>query len=181
MSIQRWDPFREMMTLRDAMNSLMEDALVRPRAGMNALTGGMPLDLRETDGTFVVETTVPGAKPENVDISILGDTLRITAEVRDSGEREGERWLIRERRFGRFERSLSLPSQVNAEGATANFSDGVLRITLPKAEAARPRQIQVRAGASDDTQIGAPGTSSESAGEAIQPPVDIEVESTTQS
>lgn len=184
MSIQRWDPFRDMMSLRDAMNSLMEDALVRPRAGVNALTGGMPLDLRETADTYVVETTLPGAKPENVEISILGDTLRITAEVRDSGEREGEKWLIRERRFGRFERSLTLPSQVNPEGANADFADGVLTVTLPKAEAARPRQIQVRAGSgsgsssSAGSETGGPGTSSEQGGEDIQP-AEIEVEGGT--
>lgn len=178
MSMQRWDPFREMMTLRDAMNSLMEDAMVRPRAGMNALTSGMPLDLRESEDAYFVETTVPGAKPENVDISILGDSLRITAEVRDDSEREGERWLIRERRFGRFERILTLPSQVNADGASADFADGVLRITLPKTEVAAPRQIQVRAGTSDAmlTQ-GQGGTASEAGGEAIQPAVEVEVES----
>jgi HSP20 family protein len=179
MSIQRWDPFREMTTLRDAMNSLMEDALVRPRAGMNALTGGMPLDLRENEQAYIVETTVPGAKPENVEISILGDTLRITAEVRDAGEHEGERWLIRERRFGRFERTLSLPSQVDAEGASAEFADGVLRITLPKTEAARPRQIQVRAGAPANAELNQGGTSGEEGGEAIQP-TEIEVESNSQ-
>jgi HSP20 family protein len=187
MSIQRWDPFREMMTLRDAMNSLMEDALVRPRAGMNALTGGMPLDLRENEQSYIVETTLPGAKPENVDISILGDTLRITAEIRDQGESEGERWLIRERRFGRFERALTLPSQVNAEQANADFSDGILRITLPKAEAARPRQIQVRAGDQENASLGRGGQSGEEGGEAIQPAsvdqpaeIEVEVESSTQ-
>jgi len=174
-----------MMTLRDAMNTLMDDALVRPRAGMNALTGSMTLDLRENDDTYFVETVVPGATPENVDISILGDTLRITAEVRDAGEREGERWLIRERRFGRFERTLTLPSQVNAEGASADFSDGVLRITLPKAEAAQPRQIQVRAGASTDVAAAQGGTSSDEGGESIQPSAsqqatEIDVESVTQ-
>lgn len=185
MSMQSGDPLREMMTLRDAMNSLMEDAMVRPRPGVNALTGGLPLDLREDDRSYIVETTIPGAKSEHVDISILGDRLRISAEIRDSGEREGGRWLIRERRFGRFERTLILPSQVNAEGAQADFADGVLRITLPKAEAARPRQIQVRAGMSGDAQLTSGGTTSNIGGDAIQPSttqqsVDIEVDSSTQ-
>ena len=69
MSMQRWDPFREMMTLRDAMNSLMEDAMVRPRAGMNALTSGMPLDLRESEDAYFVETTVPGATPSTAKVT----------------------------------------------------------------------------------------------------------------
>jgi HSP20 family protein len=148
MSIQRWDPFRDIVSLRDAMNTLMEESFVRPRAGMIAMTGGMAIDLRETDQAYIIETIVAGAKPEDVDISVLGDTLRIAAEVHDSasedGERHGEKWLLRERRFGRFERSLTLPSQVKADEATADFADGILTITLPKAEAARPRSIQVR-------------------------------------
>jgi HSP20 family protein len=144
MSIQRWDPMREIVSLREAMNSLLEESFVRPRAGMAAMTGGMPLDLRESDNAYVVETVLPGARPENVDISVLGDTLRISAEVRDEGEREGERWLIRERRFGRFERSVTLPMNVKADEASADFDNGVLTITLPKAEAARPRNILVR-------------------------------------
>jgi HSP20 family protein len=152
MSIQRWDPFRDIVTLREAMNSLLEESFVRPRAGIAAMTGGMPLDLRESEQAYIVETVLPGAKPENVDISVMGDTLRISAEIQDEGEREGEKWLIRERRFGRFERTLTLPAQVRAEEASADFTDGVLTITLPKAEAARPRSIQVRSRASESGQ-----------------------------
>jgi HSP20 family protein len=146
MSIQRWDPLRDIVSLRDAMNNLLEESFVRPRAGMAALTGGMPIDLSESDESYTVRTTLPGAKPEDVDISILGDTLRITAEIHGEQEKEGEKWLLRERRFGRFERSITLPNNIKSEGANADFSDGVLTVTLPKAEAARPRQIQVRAG-----------------------------------
>jgi HSP20 family protein len=143
MSIQRWDPWRDIVTLREAMNSLLEESFVRPRAGAGQ-AAGMPLDLRETDDGYVVETTIPGAKLEDVEISVLGDTLRISAEVRDTSEQSGEKWLIRERRFGRFERALTLPMQVKADAATADFRDGVLTISLPKAEVARPRSIQVR-------------------------------------
>ena len=144
MSIQRWDPLRDIVTLREAMNSLLEESFVRPRAGMVAMTGGMAIDLRENDQAYIVETIVAGAKPEDVEISVLGDTLRIAAEVREESDRQGEKWLLRERRFGRFERSLTLPAQVKADEATADFNDGILTITLPKAEAARPRSIPVR-------------------------------------
>ena len=147
MSIQRWDPMREIVSLREAMNSLLEESFVRPRAGMAAMTGGMPLDLRETDENYIVEMAVPGATPEAVEISILGDTLRIVAEVQDEA-RDGEKWLIRERRFGRFERSVTLPGAVKADEASAGVNNGILKISLPKAEAARPRTIQVRASSS---------------------------------
>ena len=152
MSIQRWDPMREIVSLREAMNSLLEESFVRPRAGMAAMTGGMPLDLRETDEAYIVETVAPGATPEGVEISVLGDTLRIVAEVHDEAERDGEKWLIRERRFGRFERSVTLPSNVKADEASADFSNGILKITLPKAEAARPRTIQVRSASSQQRE-----------------------------
>ncbi len=148
MSIQRWEPFREMVSLRDAMDRLLEESFIRPRGTMTMLGGGMPLDVRETDDAFVVETTVPGARPEDVDISVLGDTLRVHADIKDEGDREGERWLIRERRFGYFERTVTLPTTIKADRANAEFENGVLRITLPKAEEAKPRPIPVRAGAS---------------------------------
>lgn len=144
MSMQRWDPVRDIVTLREAMNNLLEESFVRPRAGMIAMTGGMAVDLRESDQAYFVETIVAGAKPEDVEISVLGDTLRIAVEVRDEGDHHGEKWLLRERRFGHFERSLTLPAQVKADEASADFQDGVLTISLPKAEAARSRSIPVR-------------------------------------
>ncbi len=155
MSIQRWDPLRDIVTLREAMNNLLEESFVRPRAGMVAMTGGMAIDLRESDQAYIVETIVAGAKPEDVEISVLGDTLRIAVEVRDEGDHHGEKWLLRERRFGRFERSLTLPAQVKADEATADFKDGILTISLPKAEAARPRSIPVR-GIATDQNVTAP-------------------------
>jgi len=151
MSIQRWDPWRDIVSLREAMNSLLEESFVRPRAGMVAMTGGMALDLSETDDAYMIKTTVPGAKPEDVDISVLGDTLRIAVEIKADEEREGEKWLVRERRFGHFERTVTLPSSVKPDEAQAEFNNGILTVTLPKAEAARPRQIQVRAGGSTET------------------------------
>lgn len=144
MSIQRWDPVRDIVSLREAMNSLLEESFVRPRAGMIAMTGGMAIDLRESEQSYIVETVVAGVKPEDVEISVLGDTLRIAVEMREAGDLQGEKWLLRERRFGHFERSLTLPAQVKADEATADFEHGILTITLPKAEAARPRSIRVR-------------------------------------
>ena len=144
MSSQRWDPMREIVALRDAMNSMLEESFVRPRAGMTAMTSGMAMDLKETEDTFILETVLPGVKPEEVDISVLNDTLRIRAESSDEGEREGETWLIRERRHGRFERSITLPASVSPDNASAEFEHGILRIVLPKSEGQRPKTIQVK-------------------------------------
>jgi HSP20 family protein len=164
MSIQRWDPLRDIVSLREAMNNLLEESFVRPRAGMVAMTGGMAIDLRENDQAYIVESVIAGAKPEDVEISVLGDTLRIAVEVHDESDKEGEKWLLRERRFGRFERSLTLPAQVKADEASADFEHGILTITLPKAEAARPRSIPVR-GTSTGQQV------------SVSEPTEIDVQS----
>jgi HSP20 family protein len=135
---------REIVALRDAMNSMLDESFVRPRAGMTAMTSGMAMDLKETEDTFILETVLPGVKPEDVDISVLNDTLRIRAESTDEGEREGETWLIRERRHGRFERTITLPAAVSPDEASAEFEHGILRIVLPKSEGQRPKTIQVK-------------------------------------
>lgn len=144
MSIQRWDPWRDIISLREAMNSLLEESFTRPRAGMAAMVSGMAVDLRETDDAYIVETVLPGATADDVQISILGDTLRVSAEIQENEEQQEARWLIRERRFGSFERTIALPSQVDAAGAEAEFNDGILKVRLPKSGEAQPQQIQVR-------------------------------------
>ena len=146
MSITRWDPWGDIVSLREAMNNLLEESFVRPRQGAPGQVAGLALDVRETPEAFVVTASVPGVPPEDVDITVLGDTLRIRGERREEREQGGqnERWLIRERRFGAFERTVSLPTSVKSDAATADFKDGVLTITLPKAEEAKPRSIPVR-------------------------------------
>jgi HSP20 family protein len=91
----------------------------------------------------VVKASLPGVKPEDVEITIHGDTLTIRGEVKAEEERKGERWHLRERRFGSFQRSLSLATPVNSDQAQAHFEHGVLTLTLPKSEAAKPRQIKI--------------------------------------
>ncbi|HET9017697.1 MAG TPA: Hsp20/alpha crystallin family protein [Thermomicrobiaceae bacterium] len=144
MSTNRWDPWRDIVTLREAMNTLLEDSFVRPRAGLMAVTGTIPVDVKETEEEFVVYIPLPGIRPGDVEISILGDSLRVSGEFKDR-EPEDARWLVRERRFGQFERSFTLPTAVSADQATADFDAGILIIHLPKAEQARPKTIHVRA------------------------------------
>lgn len=143
MSMQRWDPWRDILSLREAMNSLLEESFVRPRAELGAMTSGMPLDLRETDDGYVVEMVLPGVKQEDVHISVLGDQLRIRAEAHERESQQGERWLVRERRYGVFERALTLPARVKAEEAQASFADGILTIVLPRAEESGAREIYI--------------------------------------
>lgn len=150
MSSSRWDPWGDIISLREAMNNLLEESFVRPRPGGTASVGslGLAVDLLETPSAFVLTASVPGVKPSDVEISVLGDTLTIAGQRDEprpsSGEPEGSRWLIRERHFGVFDRSVKLTTAVKADEAIAEYEDGVLTVVLPKADEARPRTIAVR-------------------------------------
>jgi len=152
MAIERWDPFREAISLRDAMNTLLQESFVRP-GGIPAQNGlaALPLDVGETENEFVIKATLPGVKPEDVQITVHGDTLTIRGEIKAEEEKKGEHWHIRERRVGTFQRSVSLSTPVNSDKAQAQFEHGILTLTLPKSEAAKPRQIKV--GGSSQAQV----------------------------
>src|SRR3954470_22927189 len=143
MAIERWDPFREAISLRDAMNSLLQESFVRPGGTGQGALSTLPLDVTETENDFVVKASLPGVKPEDVEITVHGDTLTIRGESKAEEEKKGEQWHLRERRFGSFQRSVSLATPVNSDQAQAHYEHGVLTLTLPKSEAAKPRQIKV--------------------------------------
>ena len=150
MSVTRWDPFREMLTLREAMSNLLEDSYVAPRGIQATFNGTLALDVKEQADAFVITAALPGVKPEDVDISVLGETLRIQAQMKEEREtKEGgesnSRWLVRERRYGTVQRTVTLPTQVKADQAKAAFEHGILTLTLPKAEEAKPRAIRINA------------------------------------
>jgi HSP20 family protein len=153
MAIERWDPFREAISLRDAMNSLLQESFVRPGGMGQAGQAPLPLDVTETENEFVVKASLPGVKPEDVQITVHGDTLTIRGEARAEEEKKGEQWHLRERRYGSFQRSVALATPVNSDQAHAHYEHGVLTLTLPKSEAAKPRQIKV-SGPSQQAQVG---------------------------
>jgi len=144
MAIERWNPLHEMVSLRDAMNTLLQDSFVRPGAAPGA--GGLaalPLDVHETDAEFVIKASLPGVKPEEVQITVHGDTVTIRGETKAEEEKKGQTWHLRERRQGSFQRSVSLATPIDSDKALAWFEHGVLTLTLPKSEKARPKQIKV--------------------------------------
>ena len=144
MAIERWDPFREAVSLRDAMNSLFQDSFVRP-TGLPAQNGQqpLPLDVTETEDGFVVKASLPGVKPDDLQVTVRGDTLLIRGDLSAEEEKQGERWHIRERRFGTFQRSVMLGEPIDAGKVESNYEHGVLTLKLPKAETAKPHQIKI--------------------------------------
>jgi HSP20 family protein len=138
----RYKSGRDMMTLRDAMDQLFDEAFTRP-FGMMEMS--LPaIDLYQTNEDVVVKAALPGMAAEEVEISVTGDALTIKGEIRQKEEREDASYLIREQRYGRFERSLMLPTEVQSDKAKAEFENGILTITLPKAEQVRPKTITVK-------------------------------------
>jgi HSP20 family protein len=146
MAIQRWEPFREMVSLRDAMNTLLQESFVRPTGLLGDAAGAavpLPLDISETENEFIVKASLPGVKPEDVQITVHGDTLTIRGEMKAEVEKKDENYHLRERRYGQFVRTVSLSTPISADKAQAQFENGVLTLRLPKAEEAKPKQIKV--------------------------------------
>lgn len=141
------EPFRGPISLRDAMDRLFEESIVHPGAGWLPRVGERRLaaDMYETDDAVVVKSAIPGIEAQDLDISVTGDTLTIKGETRADEEIKEENYLYRERRYGSFCRVLTIPVPVVTDKAEATFENGVLTLTLPKAEEAKPKAIKVKA------------------------------------
>ncbi len=140
----RWEPMREMVTLREAMDRLFDDAFTRP-AGMAAGWQMPAIDMYQTDDALVIRAAVPGLKAEDVQIDVTGDVLTIKGEFKQKDEAKEKNYHLREQRWGAFERRVLLPTQIVADKAKAEFENGVLTISLPKTDEVRPKQITIKA------------------------------------
>jgi len=146
MNIVRWYPYREMVSLRQAMDKLFEDSFVWPSHLWPELrSGSLSIDVCQTKDDVVVKAALPGVKPEEVNITITGDTLTIKGEHKKEEETKEKDYLCRECRYGAFSRSVTLPVEVESDKADASFEDGMLTVTIPKAEEFKPKQIKVKA------------------------------------
>lgn len=144
-SISRWDPFRDLLTMRGAMDRLLDSSFGEQTDWSN-VNWALPLDVTENENEYVVKASIPGVKPEDMDITYNNNTLTIRGETKSEVEKEDTRYHMRERRFGSFSRSITLPSSVDAGKIRANYDAGVLTLQLPKAEEAKPRRIQIQSG-----------------------------------
>ena len=144
-NLTRWEPVREMMTLREAMDRLFDDAFTRPISLRDGGWASPAIDMYQTDDEVVVKAALPGFNADNVQINVTGEVLTIRGELKHEEEKKEKAWHIREQRWGSFERSVALPTDVVADKANADFSNGILTITLPKAEEVKPKTITVKA------------------------------------
>ncbi len=150
MATRTWDPFSEMFSLRDAMGQLLEESFVRPGAlktgGAPQTAYSFPLNVHGTNDELKVEALLPGIGPEDVQVDIDRGVLTIAAKRQGWEPQEGQQWYVREIQPGQFTRAFSLPFPVEVEQVSAHFANGVLTLTLPKAEAAKPKRIAIGTG-----------------------------------
>jgi HSP20 family protein len=140
----RWEPARETMTLREAMDRLFNDAFTRP-LNLDGDNWSIPaVDMYQTDDDIVVKAALPGIKADEVQINVTGEVLTIKGEVKQEEDVKEKAYHLREQRWGTFERSLALPTDVIADKAKADFENGVLTVTLPKAEKVKPKTISIK-------------------------------------
>ncbi len=157
MATRTWDPFSEMFSLRDAMGQLMEESFVRPSAlttgGATQTASSFPLNVHGTSDELKVEALLPGVSPEDVQVDIDRGVLTIAAKRHGPAATAGHQWYLREFNPGQFGRAVSLPFPVEVERVTAHYADGVLTLTLPKSEAAKPRRIQIGGGQREHQRV----------------------------
>jgi HSP20 family protein len=145
MPIERWEPFREMPSLRQHLERLFQDDFFHPLAHGTGDQSWFPIDVADRDDHVEVKAELPGLKPEEFSVRVQGDLLTVRGERKEESERKEDNYVVRERRSGSFARSIRLPATVNSEKATAGYKDGVLTLTLPKVEQSRTQEIKVTA------------------------------------
>jgi HSP20 family protein len=145
MGVVKWDPFRDLLSIQDRMNRLFEQTLSRSRAeeGIAPSTWAPAVDIYETPETIVMKAELPGLSQEDIEIQIHDNTLTLRGERRFAKDVEQENYLRIERPYGAFQRSFTLPATVHQDKIRAVFRDGVLELTLPKAEEAKPKKIAI--------------------------------------
>jgi HSP20 family protein len=158
MSVSRWDPFQDLLAIQDEMNQVFGRA--RQGQGGGGRVWAPALDISERKDAYVVTVEVPGVNPDDLDITLEDGLLTIQGERQFTQESTEQQFHRVERRYGSFRRSITLPSQVQADAIEASFENGVLEVVVPKAEEAKPKKISVKAGGSRQEVTGTSTTPS---------------------
>ena len=147
-TLMRYDPFREALSLRNAMDQLFAQSFVRPNWGSSTSAGrGVTMDVLETEQGYQVRVGLPGVKPEDLDLSVQQNTLTIKGQFRSSVKPDQQvNWLVQEISEGSFERSITFPKPIDADKINTSYEHGVLTISVPVSEASRPKKISITGG-----------------------------------
>lgn len=150
MTLTRWDPFKDLLRIQERMNRMFEDSMVDTEGDREAGSGRggwtPTVDIFETPDDIVLLADLPGLAPNSLDVRVEGNSLILAGERRLDEEINQESFHRMERGYGFFRRSFTLPATIRQEGIRAEHNNGVLRVTLPKAESIRPKQIHVESG-----------------------------------
>jgi HSP20 family protein len=140
--LTQYDPLRNTVPLLSAMDRLFQDSFVRP---LGWTAPAVPIDVEETGDAYMVTASLPGWKPEDVNVSIQDQTLTISGEYKSAepAEQSAKTYHLRERAFASFSRSVTFALPVDADQAQAAYENGILTLTLPKAESAKPKVIKI--------------------------------------
>lgn len=141
MVMQQYDPFRSAVSLRAMMDRLFDESFL-PFSKTPA-RGTLALDVTESDEAYTVKASLPGVKPEDVEITAHGNTVTIAGQTKTDEETKEKDYLIRERSTGSYTRTFTLPTAVDPDKAEAKFDDGILTLTVPKAETVKPKRIKL--------------------------------------
>jgi HSP20 family protein len=145
--IVRWEPGRDLTSLRSVMDRLFDESFIRPGfvgGGLQA-SDMLPVDVIESDDTVVVQAAVPGVRPEDIEVTLTGDLLTIKGEFKSETREENANYLRQERRMGSFCRQIGLPAGIDADKVNASFENGVLTLEMPKRESVRVKAVKVTA------------------------------------
>lgn len=146
MSIIRYDPFRDLRTLQEEVNRLFTGNLARAFDDEGIARGAWNpnVDIYENKDQIVLEAELPGMKREDFDLSVENNVITLRGERKFEKKDESDNYHRVERAYGSFLRSFTLPNTVTAEGATAEYNNGVLRVVLPKREETKARRIEIK-------------------------------------
>lgn len=146
-AINRWEPFRGAATLQEQVNRLFNDVFERNQIESNLSTWAPAVDIYEGEHELVVKADLPDVDPKELDIRVENNVLTLRGERKFEKKVSEENYLRVERTYGAFSRSFSLASTVHPEAIRADYQNGVLTLTIPKREEAKPKQIKVNVGA----------------------------------
>jgi HSP20 family protein len=145
-TLARWEPFRGIANLQEQINRLFDDVVFRGSDESSLTSWAPPVDIYETEHELVVKADLPEVDPKDLDIRVENNVLTIRGERKFEKKVDEDNYLRIERSFGSFTRSFSLANTVNPDAIKADYSNGVLTLTIPKREEAKPKQIKVNVG-----------------------------------